>query len=185
MSIKRKIYECCNRNWWQIIAALVVVIVALMLTFLAGCGYSSQEREQTHQMTRVTGTVAGLPMDATVESVGQRSMQSAGETDDTLFKALGQGITTALAGGSNLATGGAAGLAVGLLGMGVAWMRGRSATKAVADQRDELIDGAERSKATLETIKTGEDTTAWDHLKEALEAEQSKATKDAVKARVG
>jgi len=51
MTIKRKIYDAVNRNWWQIIAALLVVIVALMLTFMAGCAARITE-EQAQQLAQ-------------------------------------------------------------------------------------------------------------------------------------
>jgi hypothetical protein len=158
------------------VAFVLWLALALALLAVSGCEYSKQARTQTREKIVLVGTAGGVPVEATVERATETNHQEEGQTDDSLFKALGQGISTAFQGGSSLATGGAAGLAVGLLGMGVAWFQKRKAER----QRDEIIDGVERAKPKLASYGG-----AWDTLTEALEAEQSRDTVKTVKGRVG
>lgn len=154
---------------------ILLILLCLFLAFavLSGCSWNSQSRTVSKERERIVGTVGGLPVDVVREREATSATEAEGEQQIGFVDALGQAAGVALQGGSSLATGGAAGLAVGLLGMGWAWLQKRKAVR----QRDEIIDGVERSKDSL-----GE---KWADLTAALEKEQSRDTKEAVKARVG
>lgn len=58
----RRLYNFCNRNWWQIHTTLLLVILALILATMAGC---TQTRTETASVERTRGIQAGQPTDLT------------------------------------------------------------------------------------------------------------------------
>jgi uncharacterized protein YceK len=58
----RTIYNLINRNWWQIISVLLLVILALILALMAGC---TETRTETASVERTRGVQAGQPTDLT------------------------------------------------------------------------------------------------------------------------
>lgn len=147
-------------------------LVLLALVLLAGCAWSQQTRERVTETNRVSGSVAGAPVELVHQRQTDRSEDVEGTRNDGLADTLIQGVGTAVTGGSSLATGGAAGLAVGLLGMGWTWLQKRRTER----QRDEIIDGVEEAKRKL----PGD---AWATLTTELEKQQSRDTVEHIQRR--
>jgi hypothetical protein len=147
-------------------------LTLLALVFLVGCSWSQQTRERTTEVNKISGSVAGAPVELVHQRQTDRSEDVEGTRNDGLTDTLIQGVGTALTGGSSLATGGGIGLAVGLLGMGWTWLQKRKTER----QRDEIIEGVEASKRSLENVKLRDDHTAWDELTGTLERKQSRDT---------
>lgn len=188
----RTLYRFCNRNWWQIHTIRLLLLILGWVLALAGCGSERTEQQNTvEQETWEAGpTVFETPVGTVVmhktglvrklsryRTTTEQQQYTFPEARDVGGAILG-GLTGPLAGGG----------IVGLLAAGAGWLiqKKNNAEKAeLRGQRDELIDGAERMKGKLSNIEDPENPklTAWDHAKVALEAEQSKGTKAAVKAR--
>lgn len=48
----RKLYNLCNRNWWQIVTTMLLVILSLVLLLMAGCATNTRS-EASRVLERV------------------------------------------------------------------------------------------------------------------------------------
>jgi hypothetical protein len=205
----RKLYNFCNRNWWQINTVLLLLILALILLTMVGCvsdtrtGVKIEKRTVTisrtvQQILAPNGDIVKL--ESVTKTVTDENGQQIGSEEVTVrppevvgklasLVGAGIGIATGVpaAGAAaekavdwltTLVTGGT--LAATTAGTGYVAMKRKTATddaRRRADelerQRNELIDGVERAKSTLEP-------NAWATLTTHLECEQSADTKAAV-----
>lgn len=117
-------------------------------------------------LSKFVGAAAGLAGGPVVQQVAEKA------TD---------WLTTLITGGSLAAT--TAGTGYVAMRRKTAVDEARRRAAELEQQRDELIDGIERSKSRLKTIVDDRGVSAWEHGKVALEAEQSRGTKAAVKSR--
>lgn len=186
----RAIYRFCNRNWWQIHTLAILVILALMLALMAGCGATSTRDTSTvEREDLVVGSlIVDSPFGRFVMHPAKVTRFRTEDTRENVEKAYNYPEISAIGGAAlgGLAGPLAGGGFVGLIASGALWLMQRKNTAEKTDlrgQRDELIDGAERAKVRLKMIVDDRGTSAWEHAKAALEAEQSKSTKAAVKAR--
>ena len=163
-------------------------ILLSFILFLFACGSERTEEQQTVEQE----TVEAGPMlvetpfgNFVVHQTGyirkRSQVRTTSETKNFTFpefKEVGGALLSGLTG--PLAGGGIVGI---IASLGLMYIRRKSEAEKseLTNQRNELIAGAERSKADLSTVKVGDDKTAWDVLKAHLEAEQSKKTKDAVR----
>jgi len=163
-------------------------ILLSFILFLFACGSERTEEQQTVEQETVeagpmmvetpfgnfvvhqTGYVRKRSQYRTTKDVQNYTFPEAKEWGGALLS----GLTGPLAGGG----------IVGLIAsLGYMFIRRKNEAEKseLTNQRNELIAGAERSKADLSSVKVDENKTAWDLLKGHLEAEQSKKTKDAVR----
>lgn len=170
----RALYNFFNRNWWQVVSALLAVILALLLT---GCGTSTDrqtrtvERLETRTGPLVVDTPIGQFVARPVAHVMVRSQDEVERTEKRIdAPEIGQ-IAQAASGGSPIGT---------IIGIGGALVAAFAGKKALdyRRQRNEIVDGIERGSADMPDE-------AWKPMRAALEAEQSHDTKAAVKGRVG
>lgn len=170
---------------------LILLCMFLALAFLSGCG--SERDTQTKTIEKVESFTGPLVLDTPIgQFVAQPVKHTMLRSEDTVEREEKR-ITMPDAGAfmsAAPALAGPLGIAGTLLGgvttVAAWWMamrRGKQAENESAErervqrQRDEIIDGVERAKDSL-----GE---KWADLTAALEKEQSRDTKEAVKARVG
>jgi hypothetical protein len=171
------LYRFCNRNWWQLHAITIAIILVLMLILLTGCGTSRDSQTKTvERLTTSTGPVLiDTPIGQfAVAPIRHEMVRSETEvsTEQTRIDAPEVGaIMTAAAGGTPF--GAIAGI-VGALGAAGAGFKALQ----IKRQRDELVDGIERGSKEMSDEE-------WQKMRAGLEAEQSADTKRAVKARVG
>lgn len=138
---------------------------------VAGCSWSSQTREKIREQNIVTGTVAAMPVELRHDRLVERDESSEG-TRDSGLETIVSAVGSAAAGGGSLLTGGAGGLALGLLGIGVAWWKKRQSDTALS----QVVNGLEQAKQALpaESVHTlhnslskSMDTTAKARVKRA------------------
>ena len=121
--------------------ALVLLVLAMVG---AGCSWSSQTREKIREQNIVTGTVAAMPVELRHDRLVERDESSEGTRDSGLESIVGA-VGQAAAGGGSLLTGGAGGLALGLVGMGLAWWQKRKAEASMS----QMVTGLEQAKSGM------------------------------------
>ena len=119
------------------------LILALVL-ILAGCAYSSRAKERVRETNTVTGTVAAMPVELRHDRVVEREESEEGTRDLGIEPVVGA-VAQATVGGGNMLTGGASGLALGLVGMGLAWWQKRKAEAALT----QTVTGLEAAKSAM------------------------------------
>jgi hypothetical protein len=138
-------------DWFRFFTwSSILLFTALfwVLVVMSGCSWSQQtrERETVTERNVVQGDVGGVPValthDRTVERKRDEDQQG---TKDTGLEQIATAAAPILAGGSSLLTGGGAGLAVGLLGMGFAWWKKRQSDSAF----QQTVAGLEDAKAQM------------------------------------
>lgn len=164
---------------FALLAAILAIIAAILS--LTGCGSTTDRTTKTvEQETTIAGPmVLDTPFGQfTVHPVKvqhQRTQDEVEKTERTINTPDPMPLVAAVAGGTPWGAIIGAVIAVGTTAFGA-----KKAVEAgtVRRQRDELIDGVERSKKDLPPKH-------WGKLRSHLEAEQSRDTKTVVKNRVG
>jgi len=178
-------------HWPELLIVLAIIAILAALVFLQGCGSTTDRQMKTVETEKFL--IPALSLDTMAGSITTQPaivyrQREATEVETTRKVIDVPDIVTpvmAAAGGTPWGA-----IISAVAGLGVAAFTGKKAIDN-ARQRDEVIDGNERSKETLSAIQagnhpvTGKPMTAWDLHTAALEAEQSKDTVAAVKRRVG
>jgi len=146
---------------------LIAMLLVLALVG-AGCSWSSRTQEKIREQNTVTGTVAAMPVELRHDRVVERSESSGGTRDSGIEQIVGA-VGSAAAGSGSMLTGGAGGLALGLLGTGVAWWQKRKAEAAMT----QTVAGLEAAKSAMPAESV-----------EVLHSNLSKAMDASTKARV-
>lgn len=109
-----------------------------------GCSWSSRTMEKIREQNTVTGTVAAMPVELRHDRVVERAESSEGTRDSGIEQIVGA-VGAAASGGGSMLTGGAGGLALGLVGMAVAWWQKRKSDQTVT----QVVAGLEQAKQAL------------------------------------
>jgi len=160
-----------ERNANPLILVLAIIAGALVVVLLSGCTWSEQTRERVVEHNRVTGSVAGAPVELDHRRTLDRQQQTEGERDS------GMSEIASVVGSAASATpwGGIVGTVLAA-GAGFLALRKDKQAKAASRQRDELIDGVESAKDHI-------DADTWAKVKKSLADNQSDDTAKAVQER--
>lgn len=161
----------------------VVLPFLLSVLVLTGCGTTSDRQTQT--VERETTVAGPLTLDTPIGQFivqparieRQRTQDEVERTQKRIDAPEIGPVLSAVAGGTPWG-----GILTGIVGLATAAFAGKKALDA-SRQRNEMIEGVEKSKEKLAGMVDSNGVPAWIHLKDALEKKQNKDTRDVVKAR--